>query len=56
MRVLVSRDGRWRVEFRDDGWYLWLLGGPILLRATLDQVVGRLLDEGVDPAKDLVED
>ncbi len=55
MRVLRSPDRRWRAELWPDGWRLHHLGVQLLSRATLDQVVGRMLDDGADPS-DLVED
>lgn len=60
--MLVSPDGRWRVEIRDlqtgctllhraDAGAAWM---QMLSRVSLDAVVRRLVDEGVD-AKTLVE-
>ncbi len=55
MRVLRTPDKAWRAEQHRDGWRLTHLGVLLLTRATLDQVVARLLDRGVDP-ETLVED
>lgn len=55
MRVLRSRDGRWRAEERRDGWRLEHLGGLVLERATLDRLAAFLIDRGVDPTE-LIED
>lgn len=50
VRVQVSRDRRWRIDHRSDGYYeLRLLGFLILSTRSLDQVHRRLRDEGVDP-------
>lgn len=54
MRVLVWRGG-WRAEQWPDGWRLHYLGGLVLSRASLDEVVTRLLREGVDPEADLLD-
>lgn len=54
--MLKSRDRVWRAEQHADGWRLTMHGGLVLSRASLDRVVAYLLDAGVDPARDLVED
>lgn len=55
MRVLRSTDRRWRAEQHSDGWRLTLDGFLVLTRATLDQVVGYMLNAGADPGG-LIED
>lgn len=55
VRTWLTRDGRWRVDLRGDGRYdLYLHGGQILRRASLERVGERLAEGGVDPA-DLME-
>lgn len=49
VRVLTWQDGRWRAEEWPDGWRLFYVGGRVLSRASLDQVVRYLLDNHVDP-------
>lgn len=48
--------GGWRAEEHRDGWRLFRHGGLLLDRAVLDQVMLRLLAEGVDPEADLLPD
>ncbi len=55
MRVLRSPDRAWRAELWPDGWRLTHLGVLLLTRATLDQMVDRMLEAGADPSQ-LVED
>jgi hypothetical protein len=54
--VLISRDGVWRAEQRADGWWLTWRGGLILSRASLDRLTAYLLEQDVDPVRDLTED
>lgn len=55
VQVLKSRDGVWRLEQRRDGCWLYMHGGLVLSRASLDQVARYLLEAGVDIG-DLVAD
>jgi hypothetical protein len=57
VRILVSPDGRWRIEPRRDGLIVLWRAEPELRQWTalltgvgMDQVVAFLLDRGVDPA------
>ncbi len=49
MRVLRTPDGAWSAELHRDGWRLYHLGVLRLWRATLDQLVAKMLDLGGDP-------
>ncbi len=53
--MLRTPDKTWRAEQHRDGWRLTHLGVLLLTRATLDQVVGYMLDRNADPAT-LIED
>lgn len=54
MQVLVSRDGVWRAEQHRDGWRLYQHGGLVLERASLDRLVGFLVEQGVDVERDMM--
>lgn len=55
VRVLRTRDGRWRVEVRDSGVDLRYRGQLVLRRTTLGRVAEHLAEQGV-ASEDLVED
>jgi hypothetical protein len=55
VRVLRTADKLWRAEQHRDGWRLTHLGVLLLTRATLDQVVNRMIEGGGKP-EDLFED
>lgn len=56
VRVLRSRDYRWRVEIHDDGRRALIhLGMLVLADASMDEIGSRLAADGVDP-DELVED
>lgn len=55
MRVLQTPDHHWRAELHRDGWRLWWHGGLMIDRATLDQVVAKMLELGGTP-EELAED
>jgi hypothetical protein len=57
MRILVSPDGRWRIEPRRDGLTVLWRAEPdlkqwtaLLTGVSMDQVVAFLLERDVDPA------